>query len=56
MLQCAAALPRPATAWVTNAKDKTITIVSLATGSVRATIQLKLQPWLIKASPDGARV
>jgi len=52
----AVALPNAATAWVANAGNNTISIVSLKTGTVRKTIQLKLQPWLIQASPDGASV
>jgi DNA-binding beta-propeller fold protein YncE len=52
----AVALPNPGTAWVTNAGNNTISVVSLKTGAVRMTIPLKLQPWLIEASPDGAKV
>jgi len=52
----AIALPDSGTASVTNAGNNTISIVSLKTGAVRNTIQLKLQPWLIQASPDGAHV
>jgi DNA-binding beta-propeller fold protein YncE len=52
----AIALPSAGTAWVTNAGNNTISIVTLATGVVSKTLQLKLQPWLIQASPDGAHV
>jgi DNA-binding beta-propeller fold protein YncE len=52
----AVAFPEAGTAWVTNAGDNTISIVALETGAVRKTLQLKLQPWLIQASPDGANV
>jgi DNA-binding beta-propeller fold protein YncE len=52
----AVAFPDARTAWVTNAGNSTISIVSLETGAVRKTLQLKLQPWLIQASPDGANV
>jgi hypothetical protein len=34
----------------------TISIVSLETSAVRNILQLNLQPWLIQASPDGAKV
>jgi YVTN family beta-propeller protein len=50
------AIPRPGTAWVTNADNDTISVVNLSTGAVQKTIQLSLQPWTIKASPDGTRV
>lgn len=52
----AVTIPDAGTAWVTNAGNNTISIVSLETGTVRKTLQLKLQPWLIQASPDGAMV
>lgn len=52
----AIALPDSGTAWVTNAGNNTISIVSLKTGAVHNTLQLKLQPWLIEASPDGTHV
>ncbi|MGC9944899.1 MAG: hypothetical protein ABSF64_00760 [Bryobacteraceae bacterium] len=52
----AVALPNSQTAWVTNQANSTISIVSLQTGAVLKTVQLKLQPWLIQSSPDGAKV
>lgn len=52
----AVAFPNAATAWVTNAANKTISVVALPSGALQKTIPLKLQPWLIQASPDGARV
>jgi len=52
----AVAFPNARTAWVTNAGNNTISIVSLETGAVLKTLQLKLQPWLIQVSPDGANV
>ena len=52
----AVALPNSGAAWVANAGNNTISIVSLKTGAVLKTLQLKLQPWLIQASPDGANV
>jgi len=52
----AVALPNASTAWVTNAANNTISIVSLTNGALLTTLQLKLQPWLIQASPDGAKV
>ena len=52
----AVALPNAGTAWVANAGNNTMSIVSLKTGAVRGAIQLMLQPWLIQASPDGASV
>jgi DNA-binding beta-propeller fold protein YncE len=52
----AVALPDAGTAWVTNAGNNSISIVSLETGAVLKTVQLTLQPWLIQASPDGAKV
>ena len=52
----AIALPNAHTAWVANAGNNTISIVSLPGGALRKTVQLKLQPWLIAASPDGSAV
>ena len=52
----ALAIPRPGVAWVTNASNDTISVVNMSSGVVEKTIQLSLQPWLIKASPDGTRV
>jgi YVTN family beta-propeller protein len=51
----AVTFPNHASAWVTNSSDNTISVVDYATGNVEKTIQLKSQPSLIQASPDGTR-
>jgi DNA-binding beta-propeller fold protein YncE len=52
----AVALPTPGTAWVTNEANRTISVVNVRSGVTQKTITLGLQPWQIKASPDGSRV
>jgi YVTN family beta-propeller protein len=52
----ALAVPTPGTAWVTSEGHSTISVIDMSSGAVKKTFTLSLQPWLIKASPDGTRV
>ena len=52
----AVAFPKPGIAWVANADNDTLSVVNLSSGALEKTLQLSLQPWSIKASPDGTRV
>jgi DNA-binding beta-propeller fold protein YncE len=52
----AIAFPNANRAWIANAQGRSLSVVDTTTHRPVATIPLPLQPWLVKASPDGARV
>jgi DNA-binding beta-propeller fold protein YncE len=52
----ALAIPTRGIAWVANANNDTISVVNMSSGVVAKTLALSLQPWAIKASPDGTRI